>query len=95
MPHCAGAIDGSHIPVKPPALNHTDYHNRKSCYSVVLQAVVDHNYLFRDVMVGWPGSIHDARVLAHSQLYWKVKNGEVVNIQGVHHAAHALHVNLP
>jgi len=37
MIQCAGAVDGCHIPVKPPALNHTDYYNRKSWYSVVLQ----------------------------------------------------------
>ena len=29
VPQCAGTIDGSHIPVKPPACNHTDYYNRK------------------------------------------------------------------
>lgn len=46
---CAGSIDGCHIPVMPPALNHTDYYNRKGWYSVVLQAVVDHDYLFRDL----------------------------------------------
>ena len=29
MIQCAGAIDGYHIPVKPPAQNHTDFYNRK------------------------------------------------------------------
>lgn len=84
VPQCAGAIDGSHIPVKPPACNHTDYYNRKGWYSVVLQAVVDHNYIFRDVMVGWPGSVHDARVLANSQLYRKVTNGTLLNTNSIH-----------
>ena len=81
VPQCAGAIDGSHIPVKPPACNHTDYYNRKGWYSVVLQAVVDHQYLFRDVMVGWPGSVHDAdaRVFANSQVYQKLINNQVLN----------------
>ena len=57
---CAGAIDGSHIQITPPVLNHTNYYNRKGWYSVILQAVVDHQYLFRDINVGWPGSVHDA-----------------------------------
>ena len=72
MPQAAGAIDGCHIPVRPPTLNHTDYYNRKGWYSVILQAVVDHKYLFRDVYIGWPGSVHDARVLSKSYLYHKL-----------------------
>ena len=79
VPQCAGAIDGSHIPVRPPAQNHTDYYNRKGWYSVILQAVVDHNYLFRDVMVGWPGSVHDARVFSNSQLCHKATNRTLLN----------------
>ena len=75
FPQCAGAIDGSHIPVIPLALNHTDYYNRKGWYSVVLQAVVDHRYLFRDINIGWPGSVHDARVFAKSSLFEKAENG--------------------
>ena len=79
VPQCAGAIDGSHIPVRPPACNHTDYYNRKGWYSVILQAVVDHDYLFRDVMVGWPGSVHDARVLANSKIYFKATSKKILN----------------
>lgn len=44
LPQCAGAIDGSHIPVKGPLLNHTDYYNRKGWYSIIIQAVVDCDY---------------------------------------------------
>ena len=43
--------------------------NRKSYHSVVMQAVVDSRYMFRDIVVGWPGSVHDARVLSNSKLY--------------------------
>ena len=49
LPQCAGAIDGSHIPISAPSNNHTDYYNRKGYYSVVVQAVVDYKYLFIDV----------------------------------------------
>ena len=34
-----------------------------------MQAVVDARYLFRNVVIGWPGSVHDARVLSNSELY--------------------------
>ena len=76
---CAGAIDGSHIPVSAPIGNHTDYYNRKDWYSIVIQAVVDHNYIFHDIYIGWPGSVHDARVFVHSSLYKKVTVGSILN----------------
>ena len=55
---------------------------------MLLQAVVDHTYLFTDVCVGWPGSVHDARVLANSSLYKKVSQrkilcGENVKVSGI------------
>ena len=69
FPQCAGAIDGTHIAIQAPEENHIDYVNRKGYHSIVMQAVVDSRYLFRDIVVGWPGSVHDARVLSNSQLY--------------------------
>ena len=49
---------------------------RKGFYSVILQAVVDHNLLFTDLFIGWPGSVHDARVLANSALYRRCNSKE-------------------
>lgn len=69
FPVCAGAIDGTHVPIKAPSQNHTYYVNRKSYHSIIMQALVDSRYLFRDIVVGWPGSGHDARVLANSEIY--------------------------
>ena len=34
----------------------------------MLQAVSDHEMMFTDCYVGWPGSVHDARVLSNSDL---------------------------
>ena len=64
------SIDGSHIPIAAPELNHTDYYNRKGWYLILVQAVVDHEYLSR--RVGWAGSVHDARVFINSLLYKKI-----------------------
>ena len=77
FPSCAGAIDGTHIPIQAPLENRTDYINRKSYHSIVMQALVDSKYLFRDVVIGWPGSVHDARVLSNSELYNRGCNGQL------------------
>ena len=71
FPMCAGCIDGTHIPILAPNENHKDYVNRKGFHSIQMQAVVDSRYLFRDVVVGWPGSVHDARVLSNSAIFKK------------------------
>ena len=68
---CAGAIDGTHIPILAPWESHVEYVNRKGYHSILMQAVVDCNYLYRDVVIGWPGSIHDARVFSNSAIYKK------------------------
>ncbi|XP_045179625.2 uncharacterized protein LOC123539178 [Mercenaria mercenaria] len=72
MPQCIGAIDGTHIPIIAPIENHADYFNRKGFHSIILQAVVDHAYQFMDIYVGWPGSVHDARVFANSPIARKL-----------------------
>ena len=60
FPQCFGAIDGSHIPIIAPKNSHMDYYNCKGFYSIVLQALVDHQYRFLNVYSSWPGSVHDA-----------------------------------
>ncbi|XP_055905139.1 uncharacterized protein LOC129940727 [Eupeodes corollae] len=74
VPQILGAIDGTHIPVKPPAEGMADYVNRKGWTSMVLQAVVDCNYLFLDICCKHPGSVHDATVLKDSYLSINVKD---------------------
>jgi hypothetical protein len=58
-----GAIDGCHIPIKTPRENDSEYINRKGFHSLQLQAVWDGNLMFVDVYCGWPGSVHDAKLL--------------------------------
>ena len=77
FPMCAGAVDGTHIPIHAPHESHTDYVNRKGYHSIIMQAVVDYNYLFRDIVVGWPGSVHDARVFTNSSIFKKGNANEL------------------
>ena len=58
IPRCFGAVDGSHIPIIPPHDCPTDYFNRNGFYSIVLQALVDHENRFMNVNVGWTGSVY-------------------------------------
>ena len=69
FPQCAGAIDRSHIPIQAPGECPKDYYNWKGHHSILLQALVDHRYCFMDINIGWPGSVHDACILANSELY--------------------------
>ena len=59
---CAGAIDGTHIPIRSATESYAEYLNRKGYHSILMQALVDARYIYRDAIIGWPGSVHDARV---------------------------------
>ena len=79
IPQIVGAIDGCHIEINAPSQNHEDYFNRKQHHSVNLQAIVDANLKFIHATVGYPGSIHDARVLMLSGLYDFAENEEILS----------------
>lgn len=66
---CVGAIDCTHIVIRKPDGPHgADYFDRKHCHSVVAQVMVDANGRILHTSIGWPGSIHDARILHASGL---------------------------
>ena len=69
FPQAVGAIDGYHIRIKAALKDAEDYINRKGYHSIVLQGIVDNNYIFRYVFLGWPGKSHDARIFKNSPLY--------------------------
>ncbi|XP_041917358.1 putative nuclease HARBI1 [Alosa sapidissima] len=64
-----GAIDGSHVRIKPPNCHKLDYLNYKGFYSINMLTICDSNGRFLDIYVGYPGSVHDTRIMKNSSFY--------------------------
>ncbi|KAL1491048.1 hypothetical protein ABEB36_011704 [Hypothenemus hampei] len=69
FPGVIGIIDGTHIRIDKPKEDPDSYLNRKHFYSIQAQVVCDHKRRIRDIFVGYPGSVHDSRVLRTSPLH--------------------------
>ena len=77
FPNCIGALDGTHVGVKKPSLNASDFINRKGKCTLNIQAAADYNYCFFDVVIKWPGSVHDARIFSNFKLNAIFREGVV------------------
>lgn len=74
FPQCIGAIDGTHIEIRPAAKDAVDYFNYKGWYSIVLLAVVDYRYRFMYINVGSPGRCNDSQIFECSTLKFHHQN---------------------
>ncbi|XP_072360437.1 putative nuclease HARBI1 [Scyliorhinus torazame] len=66
IPMVQGVIDGVHVPMHPPADNREVFMNRKGAYSMNIQVVCDPHMKIMHVCAKYPGSVHDAYILAQS-----------------------------
>ena len=65
FPQVIGCVGGTHIPIKQPSENSHDCFSYKMSYLICCQAICDAYGQFTNVEIRWPGSVHDARVLAN------------------------------
>lgn len=77
MINCGGAIDGKHIRITPPPHSGALYYNYKHFYSIVLMAVVNHNYEFIYVDAGKQGRISDGGVFDATLFGQRLKNNSL------------------
>lgn len=63
MPHCIGYVDGTELKLaEKPYEDPDSYLSRKQHHSVKAQIICDFKLRIRHLVVGYPGSVHDARI---------------------------------
>lgn len=69
FPGCVGITDGTLLPLAfKPRQNPEDYWTRKGYFAVNAMITCDHLARVRNVVVGWPGCVHDNRVFRNIKL---------------------------
>ncbi|KAK9284071.1 hypothetical protein L1049_012331 [Liquidambar formosana] len=81
LPNCCGAIDTTHIFMCLPTIDPSNdiWFDREKNNSMILQAIVDPDMRFRDVVIGWPGSLSDSLVLKSSGFFKLSEEGKRLN----------------
>lgn len=77
FPQVIGCVDGTHIPIKQPSENANDYFSYKQIYSINCQGICNAFGQFINVEVKWPGSLHNARVFANSEIQKLFSDGKL------------------
>ncbi|CAF4210665.1 unnamed protein product [Rotaria sp. Silwood2] len=67
-PLCLGAVDGTHIAIKPPLGFECDYFNYKKYHSIIMLATVNSNLLFTYVNIGAPERCNDSSIYNNCSL---------------------------
>lgn len=69
FPKCIGALDCTHVKIISPGGEEPEiYRNRKSFFSMNVQAICDASCKFEDIVCRWPGSAHDSNIFNNSRI---------------------------
>ena len=68
----------THVQIVAPPKDPIDYFCRKHMNTINTQAVVDANMNSIIISSGFPGSLHDARVLRASAIFNQAENGQIL-----------------
>lgn len=77
FPNAIGTLDGTHLKMDRPKDSPICYYNRKGYFSLNAMILNDHNYKIYDFFIGYPGSVHDARVFDNSPLLDRLKTDNI------------------
>ncbi|MCO5567981.1 hypothetical protein L7F22_021677 [Adiantum nelumboides] len=88
FPNCCGALDVNHINMELlEGGAHAHWYDRNHNYSMTLQAVIDSDMRFLNIM---SGVCNDIRILRNSHFYPKAQEGVILNGPPVEHAGHRI-----
>ncbi|XP_052203849.1 protein ALP1-like [Diospyros lotus] len=81
LPNCCGAIDTTHITMCLSSIDRANniWCDKEKNHSMILQAVVDPEMRFLDIVTGWPGSLSDSIVLRSSSFFQLSEEGKRLN----------------
>ncbi|KAG0416981.1 hypothetical protein HPB47_005986 [Ixodes persulcatus] len=69
FPGVTACIDCTHVRIKSPGGDDAEeFRNRKGVFSINVQAVTGPQLQFYNVVVSWPGSVHDSRIFDNSRV---------------------------
>ena len=70
-----GAVDCTHVGMKPPSINDYAYINRKSYHSVNFPIICDARMSILNMVARWPGGTHDSFIFQNSNVVHRLHQG--------------------
>uniref|UniRef100_A0A336LP17 CSON015370 protein n=1 Tax=Culicoides sonorensis TaxID=179676 RepID=A0A336LP17_CULSO len=80
IPNIIGLMDGTHVAINSPGGENAElFRNRKSIFSINVQAVGSYDLTVSDIEARWPGSTHDSYIFDMSFIKMRFQRGEFGN----------------